>query len=414
MSMPFSQVKILDFTRYLAGPFATFQFAVLGADVIKVESLEGDPTRKTTIDRALADAKMSPTFLAMNPNKRSLALDLNSPEGVSIIRSLIKDVDVVCENFRPGVMKRLGLGYDALKALNPRLIYCSISGFGHSGPEQYTAAFDGKIQAMSGMMAMTGDPAGGPMRTGFAVCDLIAGMTGAFAISSALYERENTGQGGFLDVSMLDSALVFLASQVCEATMGGVKHTQMGNLSVSRKVTANRFRTGDGDIVLAVLNEKHFAKLMVTLGIPQALDDPRFTDWFTRTEHEPALRGMIETAMAPHNASYWEQTLTAADIPCGMVRRLDEIIQHPQLEHRAVLQTVKTPKGEFRMAGAGFQWQDKTPTLETCAPLLGQHTDEILQQAGYSAAQIRQFRDRGTLGPATAESAAAAGPEGRN
>jgi len=399
MNMPFSQVKILDFTRYIAGPFATFQFAVLGADVIKVEPLEGDPTRDSPVDKSLAAAKMSPTFFAMNPNKRSLALDLKSPGSTSIIHNLIKDIDVLCENFRPGVMKSLGLDYDTLKALNPRLIYCSISGFGHSGPEQYTAAFDGKIQAMSGVMAMNGEPAGGPMRIGFAACDLVAGMTGAFAISSALYERANTGQGAFLDVSMLDSTLVFLSSQVCEATMSGIQHTQMGNRSVSRKPTGNRFKTGRGDIVLAVMSEKQFAKLMTTLGQPQALEDPRFASWSTRTENEPALRELIEAAMSAESAEYWEKTLTAADVPCGAIRRVDQIIDHPQLEHRAALQKVKTLKGEFRMAAAGFQWKDKAPSIDTCAPLLGQHTDEVLRQAGYSAAQIQQFHDSGIVGP---------------
>ncbi|WP_028605153.1 CaiB/BaiF CoA transferase family protein [Ottowia thiooxydans] len=400
MSLPFSQVKILDFTRYIAGPFATFQFAVLGAEVIKVEPLEGDPTREVTKDKVLAEAKMSPMFLAMNPNKRSLALDLRSPESISIIRSLIKDVDVVCENFRPGVMDAMGLGYEALKELNPRLIYCAISGFGQSGPEQYTAAFDGKIQAMSGVMAMNGEPAGGPMRIGFAACDLMAGITGAFAISSALFEREKTGQGAFLDVAMLDSALSFLSAQVCEATMTGTQHTQIGNKSVSGKPTGNRFKTGDGDIVLAVMKEKQFTNLMRTLGHPEALEDPRFANWSMRVEHEPALRQLIESAMSTQSAEYWENTLTAADVPCGAIRRVDQIIQHPQLEHRAVLQKVQTPKGEFQMAVSGFQWPDKAPTIETCAPLLGQHTDEILLQAGYSVEQIRQLHEAGTLGPA--------------
>ncbi|MET4579254.1 CaiB/BaiF CoA transferase family protein [Ottowia thiooxydans] len=397
MSLPFSQIKILDFTRYISGPFASFQFAVLGAEVIKVEPLEGDPTREVTADKALADAKMSPMFLSMNLNKRSLALDLRSPESISILRTLVKDVDVVCENFRPGVMKDMGLDYETLKELNPRLIYCSISGFGQSGPEQYTAAFDGKIQAMSGVMSMNGDPAGGPMRIGFAACDLMAGSTGAFAIASALFERERTGKGAFLDVAMLDSALAFLSSQVSETTMTGVKHTQIGNQSVSRKPTGNRFKTGGGDIVLAVMKEKQFINLMRTLGLGEALNDPRFANWSTRIEHEPALRELIETAMSTQSAELWEETLTAADVPCGAIRRIDQIIQHPQLKHRAVLQKVQTPKGEVSMAVAGFQWSDKAPTIDACAPRLGQHTQAILREAGYSQDQIEQLREQGTL-----------------
>lgn len=209
MSTPFSNVRILDFTHFLAGPFGTHQFALQGADVVKIESFEGDDTRTMTIDKKLAAHKMAPAFMAVNPNKRSVTLDLRKTEAIDLIKTLVKDADIVWENFRPGVMKKLGLDYAALSQVNPKLIYCSVSGFGHSGPEQFTAAFDGKIQAMSGIMSLTGDPAGGPMRAGFAVCDLIGGMTAAFAVATALYQRTQTGRGQFVDVAMLDSTLNF-------------------------------------------------------------------------------------------------------------------------------------------------------------------------------------------------------------
>ena len=210
MSKPFTGVRILDFTRYLAGPYGTYQLALLGADVIKLESHEGDESRHLLISKEWADRKMASSFLAVNANKRSITLDLRKQGAVDIVKRLVTTADVVWENFRPGVMERLGLGYDALAAINPRLIYCAVSGFGHTGPERTTAAFDGKLQAMSGIMSITGDPAGGPMRAGFALCDSFGGMTAALAVSSALYQRTHTGRGQFVDVAMLDAALALI------------------------------------------------------------------------------------------------------------------------------------------------------------------------------------------------------------
>ena len=195
VSKPFAGIRILDFTRYLAGPYGTYQLGLLGADVVKIESRDGDETRSQLISKEWADRKMPPGFLAVNGNKRSITLDLRKPEAVEIVKRLVATADVVWENFRPGVMDKLGLGYETLSALNPQLIYCAVSGFGHTGPEKTTAAFDGKLQAMSGIMSITGEPAGGPMRAGFAICDTIGGITAALAVSSALYQRTHTGRG---------------------------------------------------------------------------------------------------------------------------------------------------------------------------------------------------------------------------
>ena len=266
MSKPFAGVRILDFTRYLAGPYGTYQLALLGADVVKIESRDGDETRSQLVGKEWAVRKMPPGFLAVNGNKRSMTLDLRRPEAVEIVKRLVTRADVVWENFRPGVMDKLGVGYDTLSAINPRLIYCAVSGFGHTGPERTTAAFDGKLQAMSGIMSITGEPAGGPMRAGFAICDTIGGMTAALAVSSALYQRTHTGRGQFVDVAMLDAALAFIPGPVSEYTVAGIEQRQIGNGSVSRKPTASRFRAGQGFIVLAVLTEKQFAGLMRTIG----------------------------------------------------------------------------------------------------------------------------------------------------
>ena len=394
MSKPFAGVRILDFTRYLAGPYGTYQLALLGADVVKIEAREGDETRHQLVGKEWAERKMPPGFLAVNGNKRSVTLDLRRPEAVEVVKRLVPTADVVWENFRPGVMDKLGLGYDTLAALNPRLIYCAVSGFGHTGPERTTAAFDGKLQAMSGIMSITGEPAGGPMRAGFAICDTIGGLTAALAVSSALYQRTHTGRGQFVDVAMLDAALAFLPGPVTEYVVAGIQQRQIGNGSVSRKPTASRFRARDGYIVLAVLTERQFTSLMKTLGRADALNDPRFKDWAARTENVAALREVIEGALASDDPKTWEARLTAADVPCACIWTIDEIVEHPQLESRDVLQTIDSRWGPMRLVGAGFRLAHGSPGLDRRPPTLGEHTDEILAEAGYSAADIdRLHRD---------------------
>ena len=394
---PFAGVRILDFTRYLAGPYGTYQLALLGADVIKIESHEGDESRHLLVSREWAERKMASSFLAVNANKRSITLDLRQPAAVDVITRLVPKTDVVWENFRPGVMERLGLGYDALAAINPRLVYCAVSGFGHTGPERTTAAFDGKLQAMSGIMSITGDPAGGPMRAGFAICDTIGGITAALAVASALYQRVHTGRGQFVDVAMLDAALAFIPGPVAEYSVAGIPQRQIGNGSVSRKPTAGRFRAGDGYLVLAVLTEKQFVALMRTIGRADALDDSRFKDWRARTENEPALREIIEGALAKDDPKSWEARLTAADVPCATVWKIEEITRHPQLEHRDVLQTIDSRYGPVRLVGAGFRLAHGSPGIEREPPTLGEHTDEILAEAGYTPAEIKDLRRDGVI-----------------
>jgi crotonobetainyl-CoA:carnitine CoA-transferase CaiB-like acyl-CoA transferase len=391
VSKPFAGVRILDFTRYLAGPYGTYQLGLLGADVIKIESREGDDTRGQLADRTWAERKMAPSFLAVNGNKRSLTLDLRKPEAIAIVKKLVAGADVVWENFRGGVMDRLGLGYEALSAINPRLIYCGVSGFGRNGPEATTAAFDGKLQAMSGIMSITGTPENGPTRAGFAICDTIGGVTAAFAVASALFQRTHTGRGQLVDVAMLDAALAFLPGPVSEYTVAGLEAKQIGNGSVSRKPTAARFCAKGGYLVLAVLTEKQFVGLMKTLGRADALADPRFKDWPARTANEPALREIIEAALASDDPKTWEERLTAADVPCGSIWKIHEIVEHPQLKHRDVLQTIDSRYGPMRLVGAGFRYEHGSPSIDREPPLIGEHTDEILKDAGYSAEDIERF-----------------------
>jgi crotonobetainyl-CoA:carnitine CoA-transferase CaiB-like acyl-CoA transferase len=394
---PFEGVRVLDFTQVFAGPFGSYQLAVLGADVIKVERPGGEEMRNGPLSREWSDRGMAPGWLAINANKRNIALDMKDPKAVEIVKRLVKDADVVTENFRPGVMDRLGIGYEVLSAINPMLIYCAVSGFGQNGPERNTPSYDGRIQAVSGIMSITGHEGTGPTRAGFAVCDAIGGMTSAFAVASALFQRTHTGKGQRIDVAMLDSTLAFLSPLISEHTTTGHVHGQYGNQAISRRPTANLFKVGDDNLLLAVNTEKQFQALMAAIGRPELMDDPRFADWHGRTEHEPALREIIETAFATDDIATWEARLAEAGAPASQVRNIEEAVNHPQLEHRDVLQTVESPFGTLKLVANGFRLDHGGASIDRAPVAPGADAEEILGEAGYSVDEIEAYRTDGVI-----------------
>lgn len=401
MTKAFEGVRVIDFSQVLAGPFAAGQLALLGADVIKIEQPgQGDQMRTMMANNELAALKLSPTFLGVNTNKRGITIDLKHPDASQIVHRLLSGADVVIENFKAGVIERLGYGYEAVRTVKPDIIYCSISGYGQQGPMAGKAAYDGAIQAASGMMSVTGTPDSGPLRVGYMPVDISTGITAAFAISSALFRRTQTGESQHLDVAMLDSAITLLGPNIAKYLMVGQTTERVGNASPTAQGTANTWATMDGHIQMTVITDAMTAKMCAVFEQPELADDPRFASVQGRVEHADEIVAIIAGILAEKSTAAWIESLGNAGVPVAPVHSIDQLMNFPQLEHRGVMMTMPAPpgmEGEITVTGAGFHASNGEPEGTRAGPLLGQHTDEVLAEIGYDDDAIRAFRETGAI-----------------
>lgn len=395
-----SDVRVLDLTNILSGPYAAYQMALLGAEVIKVERPDGgDLARKLGADPDLNAQLMGTSFLAQNAGKQSLSLDLKSDAGKAVFRRLVESADVLVENFRPGVMAKLGLDYAVLRALNPRLIYCAISGFGQDGPMRGNPAYDQIIQGYSGVMAITGDNDSAPLRVGYPLCDTLGGMTAAFAISSALHARHRTGEGAFIDVSMLDATLSAMGWAVSNYLIADVQAKPIGNENMTA-APSGTFLAKDGKINIAANKQEQFVALCDVLGLPDLAQDPRFAEREVRKVNRLALRDILNDRLQSGTALEWEIALNAANVPAGRILHVPESLALDQVTGRNFIQTVDgagAGRAELQVTRAGFLLQDAIPAAASPPPTLGEHNAAILSGLGYDAADVRRFEADGVV-----------------
>ena len=394
--LPLNGVKIVDLTAVISGPLCTYQLAMLGADVVKVEVPgRGDIARHLGPDEDLNKALMGVSFWALNAGKRSITVDLKHKVGQSILNRLVEGADVIVENFRPGTMSKFGFDYAALKRVNPRIIYCAISGFGQEGPLAHRPSYDQIIQGMSGIMSVTGGEESAPVRAGYVVCDTMASMTAAFGICAALYRQQRSGVGEMIDVSMLDATLSTMPAWLNSAYLNAGKAPfPLGNDNPASSPSGT-FRTGAGLLNIVCNDNKQFYSLCDAVDRSQLKADPRFTERPARVKNRRELKTLLEEALKPKSAREWDHALTAAHVPVGLILTLPEILDHPQTESRKLIKRFKNPTDAERdvaVTRLGFGLSDGQPDTDLPPPRLGQHTDEVLSSIGYSVKEIAEFR----------------------
>jgi crotonobetainyl-CoA:carnitine CoA-transferase CaiB-like acyl-CoA transferase len=385
-------------TNVLAGPFACYQLAQLGADVIKVEVPgSGDLARRLGADAALNEARMGASFLAQNSGKRSLTLNLKHPGGREAFLRLVAGADALVENFRPGVMARLGLGYAALKERKPDLVYCAISGFGQDGPLKDNPAYDQIIQGLSGAMSVTGDAGSAPLRVGYPVADTTGGMTAAFALVAALLKRERTGEGEFIDVSMLESTVAAMGWAVSNWLVAGVRALPMGNENMTAS-PSGAYATADGLLNIAANEQGQFETLCDLVGRPDLKSDPRFAEREARKRGRVELKRELEAALAKDSAADWAALFNRHGVPAGEVLDVPAMLAHPQITERRLVRAFDQVPGVHRAVSvlrSGFRLASGDPKPAFAPRPLGADTDELLAELGYDATEIDALRREG-------------------
>ncbi|MDB5807801.1 MAG: CoA-transferase [Betaproteobacteria bacterium] len=393
MITPLKGIRVLDLTNVLAGPFCCHQLAHMGADVIKVETRgSGDLARQLGADPELNKRHMGVSFLAQNAGKRSITVDFKKPGGKAVFRKLVQTADVVVENFRPGVMNRLGLGFEALKGDNPRLIYCAISGFGQEGPLRDLPAYDQIIQGMSGMMSITGAPDTAPYRVGYPVADTVGGITAAFAIAAALANRERSAT--MIDVSMLEAAMATMGWAISNLLIAGKQAQPLGNENGTASPSGT-FATGEGLLNIAANKQEQFEAVCRVVGRPELIADARFAERQGRLQHRYELKALLEDAMVTKSAEEWWALLGAQGVPAGPVYTVPQALAHPQIASREMIGEFKDVPGvgrDIRVVRTGIKLDGAAPKVDTPPPTLGQHTDILLTELGYTPEQIAQLK----------------------
>ncbi len=383
-----SRLRILDLTRVRAGPTCVKQFADFGADVIKIENTEVED---------MGGARDGPDFQNLHRNKRSITLNLKAPEGKAIFMKLVKTADVVVENYRPDVKFRLGIDYESLKAINPRVILASISGFGQDGPYAARPGFDQIAQGLSGIMSVTGAPGKGPMRVGAAVADVTAGLMAALGIMTALFERETSGQGQWVQSSLLQAGIQQLDFQAARYTMSKEVAEQVGNDHPTSMPTS-AYTTADGYMNVAAAGKQMWLRLCEAVNRPDLLENPDYKDAPSRAKNRKPLNAEMDKILLTRTSAEWVEILNAAGVPCGPIYTMDQVFADPQVKHMGIATPVEHPRlGTLYLLGQAVKLSRTPASLATASPERGEHSAEILGEAGYSAAEIEQFKSKGII-----------------